>query len=200
MISWSRLLGSGVRHPLVGGHLLVGLAFGVAYTVLFQLRSVLEGIGYSSLLLPSVVDTPRMVSMFIGPVISSSPLALGMFLAFFLLRALLRRPWLAAIVFVTLGALPSILGSVRPLAVAPLDVVQFGLTIFILSRFGVLPMIVGIFASSVLPSFPLTTNLATWYAGSTLFAFGSVVALTAYALYTAIDRRPLVGEGFLERA
>jgi hypothetical protein len=38
------------------------------------------------------------------------------------------------------------------------------------------------------------------YTESTLFAFGSVVALTAYALYTAIDRRPIVAEGFLERA
>jgi hypothetical protein len=141
-----------------------------------------------------------MVATFIFPVISSSQLAMGFFFVFFLLRVVLRRPWLAAIVFTVLGALPSILGSVRPLLVGPFDMVTFGLTIFILSRFGVLPMIVGIFVSSVLPYFPLTTNLVTWYAGSTLFAFSSVVALTGYALYTAIDRRSLVSEGFLERA
>jgi len=200
MISWSRLLGGGIRHPLVGGHLLVGVAFGMAYTVLFQVRSLVEGVGYSPLALNSVVDTPRMVATFVFPVIISSQLATGFFFAFFLLRVVLRRPWLAAIVFAVLGALPSILGSVRPLLAGPLDLVTFGLTIFILSRFGVFPMIVGIFVSSVLPDFPLTTNLGTWYAGSTLFAFGSVAALTAYALYAALDRRSLVGEGFLERA
>jgi hypothetical protein len=61
-------------------------------------------------------------------------------------------------------------------------------------------MVVGILVSSVLPAFPLTTNLGTWYTGSTLFAIGAVIALTAYALYTAIDKRAIVAEGFLERA
>ena len=188
------------QHPLVAGHLLVGLAFGVAYIVLFQVRAVLVGVGYSSVLLSSVVDTPRMISTFVLPVIESSQLAMGMFFAFFLLRVLLRRPWLAAVVFIVLGTLPQILVTPEPLIAGSEGVLRFGLVIFILSRFGVLPMVVGIFVSSALPAFPLTTTLGTWYAGSTLFAFGSVVALTAYALYGAIDRRAIVAEGFLERA
>jgi serine/threonine-protein kinase len=200
LISWSRLIGGGIRHPLVGGHLLVGLAFGVAYIVLFEVRGLLQGVGYSSVLLTSVVDTPRMLSTFILPVISSSQLAMGMFFVFFLLRVLIGRPWLAAIVFIVLGALPSTLASPQPLIAGSEAVLQFGLAIFILSRFGILPMVVGIFVSTALPAFPLTTTIGTWYAASTLFAFGSLVTLTAYALYTAIDRRPLVGEGFLERA
>ena len=200
LISWSRLIAGGIRHPLVGGHLLVGLAFGVTYIVLFSMGALLQGVGYSTVLLLSVVDTPRMVSTFIVPVIRSSQLAMGMFFVFFLLRVLLRRPWLAAIVFIVLGALPSVLATPEPLIGGAEAVVQFGLAIFILSRFGVLPMVVGLFVSTALPAFPLTTNLTTWYVGSTLFAFGGVVALTAYALHTAIDRRPLVGEDFLERA
>ena len=200
MVSWSRLIGGGIRHPLVGGHLLVGLAFGVAYTVLFQVRALLEGVGYSTVAVRSISDIPRLMSTFLSPIIASSQLAMGMFFAFFLLRVLLRRPWLAAIVFVLMGALPLILGSPDPLVAGSVAVLQFGLSIFILSHFGVLPMVVGIFVSSALPSFPLTTTLATWYAESTLFAFGSVVALTAYALYTAVDRRPIIAEGFLERA
>ena len=159
-----------------------------------------QGVGYSTVLLPSVVDTPRMVSTFIVPAIRSSQLAMGMFFAFFLLRVLLRGPWRAAIVFLVLGALPSILATPEPLVGGAEAVVQFGLAIFILSRFGVLPMVVGLFVSTALPAFPLTTTIGTWYTGSTLFAFGSVVALSAYALYTAIDRRPIVAEGFLERA
>jgi len=199
MISWSRLLGGGIRHPLVGGHLLVGVAFGLAYTLLFQTLSILEGVGYAELVLNSVVDTPRMVATFIFPVVSSSQLAMGSFFAFFLLRVLLRRQWLAAIAFMIVFALPGALQAGRPVFGGASSLLGGGLAIFILIRFGVLPLMVGIYISSVLPAFPLTTNLGTWYAGSTLFALGSVVALTAYALYVAIDRRPLVGEGFLER-
>ena len=61
------------------------------------------GIGYSPLALMSVVDIPRMVAMFIIPVIGSSQLAMGMFFVFFLLRVVLRRLWLAAIVFTVAG-------------------------------------------------------------------------------------------------
>jgi len=79
-----------------------------------------------------------------------------------------------------------------------LAAVQFGLAIFILIRFGVLPMMVGVFVSTVLPNFPLTTDVSTWYAGSTMFALASVLALTAYAFYTALAGRPLFKQGFLE--
>ena len=199
MVSWSRLIGGGIRHPLVGGHLLVGLAFGVAYTVLFQVRALLVGVGYSTVLVRSIADIPQMISTFIFPVIESSQFAMGMFFVFFLLRVLLRRPWLAAIAFIVLAALPPLLASPEPLLAGSEAVLTFGSTIFIMSHFGMLPMVVGIFVSTALPAFPLTTTLTTWYAGSTLFAFGSVVALSAYALYTAIDRRTIVAEGFLER-
>jgi hypothetical protein len=81
-------------------------------------------------------------------------------LAYFLLRVLLRRGWLAALVFTMLGALPTLLGSVRPIVSGPLAAVQFGLVIVVLSRFGVLPLIAGVFVSSVGGSFPLTTTVA----------------------------------------
>ena len=40
LISWSQLLAGQLRHPLVGGHVLIGVAFGVAYALLLRsLRS-----------------------------------------------------------------------------------------------------------------------------------------------------------------
>jgi serine/threonine-protein kinase len=202
IISWSRLLGGGIAHPLVGGHLLLGTAFGLAYTILFQVRSFLDGGGYSQLRLASVVNTPQMVSTFIFPMLTATMLAMGLVFLFLLLRVLLRRPWLAAIVFGLIVVIPATLAAPSPnlVGAAVAASLQFGLLILILSRYGVLPMVVGILVSSVLPAFPLTTNLGTWYTGSTLFAIGAVIALTAYALYTAIDKRAIVAEGFLERA
>jgi hypothetical protein len=71
------------------------------------------------------------------------------------------------------------------------------LLVFILTRFGALALIVA-FAVSGLARFPLTADLTAWYAGSSLFAMASVLALTAYALYTALAGRPLFKAGFLD--
>jgi hypothetical protein len=198
MITWSRLLGGGVRDSLVGGHLLIGVAFGVAYTILFAVPPLLGAREVSAAVnLSSVVDARRMIGVFVSQLTSSIATAMGIFLLFFLLRALLRRQWLAAVVFILLLA-ASGFGTDHPLIRVPVFGVQFALAIFILIRFGVLPMMVGIFVSSILPSFPLTTDFSTWYAGSTLFALASVLALTAYAFHTAIAGRPVFKESFLE--
>ena len=72
------------------------------------------------------------------------------------------------------------------------------LLVFILTRFGVLALIVALSVSATLQDFPLTADFSTWYAGSSLFAIASVLALTAYALYTALAGRPLFRAGFLD--
>jgi hypothetical protein len=72
------------------------------------------------------------------------------------------------------------------------------LPVFILIRFGVLAPIVAFSVSLALTNFPLTTDFSAWYAGSSLFAIASVLALTAYALYTALAGRPLFKAGFLD--
>jgi hypothetical protein len=77
-----------------------------------------------------------------------------------------------------------------PLLSAPL--------VFILTRFGVLALIVALSVGTTLQDFPLTTAFSAWYAGSSLFAIASVLALTAYALYTALAGRPLFKAGFLD--
>jgi hypothetical protein len=196
MITWSCVLRRGGRHSLVGAHLLIGVAFGVAYTLLFSVRRLL-GVDVSALNLSSILDAQRMIGVFVFELTGSIAFALGLFFLFFLLRALLRRQWLAAVVFILLFAGPQAAQD-HPLIRGSVTGVQFGLAIFILIRFGVLPMMVGIFVSTMLQAFPLTTDFSAWYAGSTLFALASVLALTGYAFHTAIAGRPLFKENFLE--
>jgi len=76
---------------------------------------------------------------------------------------------------------------------------QFLAALLILTRFGLLPMMVGILVSSILPSFSMTTDFSVWHSGGTMFAMVTVLALTAYAFHTARAGRPLVPEGALER-
>ena len=127
--------------------------------------------------------------------------SLLLLLSFFLLRTMFRRTWLAAAAFIV--ALPSSFS-------VPLDSITWvfstgsqsryllALLVFILTRFGVLALIAAFSVSAALGNFPLTADFSTWYAGSSLFAMASVLALTAYALYTALAGRPLFKAGFLD--
>jgi hypothetical protein len=75
---------------------------------------------------------------------------------------------------------------------------QGALAIYTLIRFGVLPMVVGIFVSSLLPEFPVTSDFSNWYAGSNIFALVTVVVLGGWSLHTTLAGRPLFREGFLD--
>ena len=200
MVSWSRLLGGGVRDPLVGGHLLIGYAFGFGLaTVLFVSRLLGEQSGAlgRGLVLDSLLDARHMSSVFLADVLEGVFSSLILLLLLFLLRAIFRRLWIPAaaalIVISSLGAnnLAGPLGWVAP-------VLSAALTAFILIRFGVLALMAAWFVAVTLLRFPLTTDLTTWYADGSLFAVASVLALTGYALYTALAGRPLFKAGFLE--
>ena len=113
----------------------------------------------------------------------------------FLFRALFRRLWLAAAALVLLAIAVFSPTNLPDLCAGAVFAVVIT---FILIRFGVMALMAAIFVWQVLLFFPLTTDLTTWYASSSLFAIASVLALTAYAGYTALAGRPLFQAGFLE--
>ena len=122
------------------------------------------------------------------------------FSLFFLLRALLRNQWLAAAVVTILLMLFSLVDSVNhPVISEALTFVPIALILVITIRFGILAMIANFFTCAVLIEFPATTDFSTWYAGSTIFAFAVVLALTAFAFHTAVAGRPVFKAGFLEQ-
>ena len=86
----------------------------------------------------------------------------------------------------------------HPVISAALNLVPAALVIFITIRFGLLAMIASFFTTTMLIQFPVTTDFSTWYAGSTIFAFAVVLALTVFAFHTAVAGRPLFKAGFLE--
>jgi hypothetical protein len=208
MITWSRLLGGGVRDALVGGHLLIGIAFGVicallglVYRLLLeQPGAFLDTFGNLSariLRLDSMLDARHMTLVLDDELGRSifNPLILLFF--FFLLRVVFRRLWLAVTALVVVSVLFPVIFQAGFLNFV-YSLLYAMLTVCILIRFGVLALIVGFFVDYTLLSFPLTADLSTWYAGSSLFAIASVRALTAYALYTALAGRPLLKAGFLD--
>ena len=202
MIAWSRLLGGAVRDPVVGGNLLIGAAFGVATAAVFLVHNLVLDVDRVEALrldLDAVLDARHMTSLFLGTLLFYIGAALVCFFVFFLLRALLRNQWVAAAVFTILVMLFGLFDSANhPVISAALNFVPVAAILFITIRFGVLAMIASFFTTTMLIQFPVTTDFSTWYAGSTIFGFAVVLALTAFAFHTAVAGRPLFKAGFLE--
>jgi hypothetical protein len=61
-------------------------------------------------------------------------------------------------------------------------------------------MIASFVASDITVHFPVTTDLSTWYASSTLIAYALVFVLAGYAFHSALAGRALFRGGFLDEA
>jgi hypothetical protein len=61
-------------------------------------------------------------------------------------------------------------------------------------RFGWVTVVVAIFVTDVLQSYPLTVELSAWYAHPTYLALAVVIALTLYAFKVALGGRPAFGD------
>jgi hypothetical protein len=106
MIGWSRLLGGGVRDPVVGGNLLIGVAFGVGLVVFFHFRNlVLEVVPLPAGLrvnVETVVAARHAARVMLSSVVGAGVQALLLLFLFFLLRALFHNQWIAAVAFTVL--------------------------------------------------------------------------------------------------
>ena len=114
--------------------------------------------------------------------------ALAAALLFFLLRAVLRKEWLAAAVFVLIQALPSFLAG--GLISGAFVLVIAAAEIFVFLRFGLLSWVFSNYFGHCL-EFPLTTDASAWYAGTSLFVLLVLAALAVYGFRIALAGRPL---------
>ncbi len=203
MITWNRLLAGGFRDPKVGGHVLVGVAWGIGIALCSLFGSLYlehHGLfGVASYTLNLVLDARHMTKEILSTLIWQIGDALFVVFLLILLRVLLRRQWLAiAVVIILFGGVGTFLFSGHPVIGALLTVLFILPFVAGTLWFGILPVIVACFVSFLLGEIPLTTDLSTWYAGTTVSAVAIVLALTAYAFHTAVAGRPLFKAGFLE--
>jgi serine/threonine-protein kinase len=208
MISWSRVLSGGFRDPLVGAHLLFGVASGIGLAFIHAgtlLAAEHYGIIYGQVFGGAYsldanllfLDTRGLAGGLLLGLINR--IAAGMLLTFvfMLLRVLLRRQWLAAAGLILLwgllgfgaaynwvGALPGILFA----ALFAATLLRFG---------GLLPTIICFFVGNEL-TVSLSSDFSVWYASATVFLLVVTLALTAYAFHTAVAGRPLFRAGFLD--
>jgi hypothetical protein len=194
LISWNRLLSGRLRDPLLGGDLLVGVVVGIVSCLLLALGTLAapfaEPLG-PRVLNPqltigagaSFADWVKLLGSAVGGGLSQT-------FVLFLLWVLLKRRWLAVLLFVTMQFLVSGSGALFPVRDVLL-VLVYGLWGYTVMRFGVVTAVTFVFTWIVLAHFPLTADLSAWYATSALLTMASVLALAIYGFRTTLAGRPL---------
>ena len=194
IVSWSRCLAGKLRDPLVGGDILIGVAFGVFWSLMFQaMYAISQSLG--ELPNPAGLDilsgTRYVVGGFVSQVGVGIMSALSAFFLVFLLRLALRRDWLAAAAFVAASVLAKTLGG-GELWVIPFWVLVYVVFALLLLRYGIVPLIVGILTANCLLNAPLTLDFSSWYAATSIVGLLVFLAIAIYGFRCAVAGKSLI--------
>jgi hypothetical protein len=204
LVSWSRLLAGGFRDPTVGRDVLAGCLYGalvVCYTRLWWF--IPSWFGYPPPQLESGPDWQFLGGRALIAGISNGTV-FSLFFAFlflfflFLFRAVLRREWVAGVAMVLF--LPTLIFALTGSPfVLVMTMILNGATVFLITRLGLLAMVVSVaLQTCFLQTFPLTTNASAWYAGLSLSGILLMAAIACYGFYTSLGGRPMFGSAALE--
>jgi serine/threonine-protein kinase len=200
LITWSRVQSGRFLDPLVGRDILIGATASVLVLALFsgmQLGSQLLGnpLPPSTSLAPESLLGGRHVIARILWFKFILEMSVPLLMTIVLLRLLLRNAWLAVGAFVVLWTL--IVGLGNPLWTSwVILALYFLLHAVLLTRFGLVAFLAGIYGYHLLIRLPVTANLSAWYSGAGLVAVTVVVGLAVFGFWTSLGGRPLLGKGF----
>jgi predicted Ser/Thr protein kinase len=188
LISWNRLLAGRFRDPMVGGHLLMGVALGILALAAVNVLFPLPFLATFAPFLPW--SNAGLLSRWFELAIIAMAGGLSYALLMNLISIPIRSRWLAGALFVLVGTLVLVPGYGR-LSVATVARPAIVITIaaVALIRFGILAMVAACYTYYTVLYFPLTTNWSAWYAHATLLAIATLVALALYGFVTTLTRR-----------
>jgi len=211
LVGWSRLLAGRLRDPLVGRHVLLGLAFASLNNILWCpliLWAIKTGI-FGPFPNGEILDPLRGGRYALGAIFSVPWIVLAWtaiyLLVFMLLRMVLRKQWLAAIGYCAIfGGLTgfnwTVLGQsgtsqVGAFAIGMAVALVGSITaIFVLIRFGILALIAMGTFDQLMGAYPLTTDVSAPYFTSTLIAPIVLMAIGLYAFKVSLAGRPLFSD------
>jgi serine/threonine protein kinase len=204
IISWTRMLSGQFRDPVLGRDLLLGSLFGVTSAVLEHLQPLVEAALGRPPMRPFVIAAPFTIEGVRGALATvfyhltqSLSNSLLIFFLFFVVRLVLRKNWLAAVVTSLLFCIPS-LGAQNPLIDALFTAPFFLAYLFILYRFGLVALAALYFTDQLADSMPITTPLNAWYAEGGLVAVAAILALAFYSFEISRADKPLFGSSVLD--
>ena len=195
LVTWTRLLAGRWRDPLVGRDVLFGTLLGLVYLLLFQgffLANVYHGGGPESLLDGTNLKGARYwAASFVGHLDSAVGGALFFFLLLFVLRAILRKQWLAGAVLVLIFV------GVRWHGAGPWYTPFFLLAIWttlvvVMLRFGLFATMCLVFLIDTPLDTLFTTDFTAWY-GQSSWVFVAIVSVAAiWGFRTSLGGRTLI--------
>jgi serine/threonine-protein kinase len=201
MITWSRVLAGRFRDPLVGRDLLLGVMFGMAYltsVVIFEyiaLRGGFPAFADGSLLvLSGFRGFARTIG---GNLFSGIGAGLLFFLTLFLLKALLKRGWLAGIVWVLGWTAVQVTQVNRGspsayIATSVFWAVLFAMFVIILLWFGFFALLVTLFAFNSMEGSFFTADFSAWYGETSLAVVILISAIAIAGFKLALAGRSLL--------
>ena len=194
IISWSRLLSGQFRDPVVGRDILFGVMLGVLWIAIFFIRTIPEmRMGASPLFGSSDYLTGGRQAL--GNWLIQIPGSIIFTLLFFFLllglKSLLRKDWLAAIVFVAVYALPQAFSGSYLSIELPTQVIVYAVALLIVYRFGLVPLACAIFTINMLANVPFTSDPSAWYFIDCVLALLSIVGLGGWGFYHSLGGEPV---------
>jgi serine/threonine-protein kinase len=193
IVSWSRILSGKLRDPLVGGDILIGVAFGLFWLLLFELIFLydqMRGGTPNPGALDALLGMRFMAAGFLGQPASAVVSAFGAFFLMFLLRLVLRKQWLAAAAFVTIFVADKSLAA-DELWVVPVFVVVYAVFALLLLRYGIVPLIVSVLTADCLLNAPVTLDFSSWYIVSSLVSLFLFLGIAFYGFRCTVAGKPL---------
>ncbi len=203
LISWTRLVSGRFSDPLVGRDILVGGLVGSFTAVTCHLTNALPAwvnlhgetpIGGDT----STLGSPlQVLGAFFGQQTNAIFPAFALMFLLFLARTTLRRYWLAVVATGLLYAIIN-LGAENFGIETPNVILTAALCTFLLVRFGILALAIGLFVQTLLLSYPLTLDFSRWYASRSAFVLAVLVGMALYGFRSALASRPIVARGLLD--
>ncbi len=195
LVTWTRLLAGRWRDPLVGRDVLFGTLLGLVYLLLFQgyfFANLFHGGGPESLLDATSLKGARYwASSLIGHLDGSVGGALFFFLLLFVLRAILRKQWLAGLVFVLMFV------GMRWAGHGPWYTPLFLLAIWttlvvVMLRFGLFATMCLVYLIDTPLQTLFTTDFTAWYGQSSWVFVAIVIAAAVWGFRTSLGGRTLI--------
>jgi hypothetical protein len=201
IISWSRLMAGQVRDPLVGRDVLYGVLLGMGWALIFSIFYLLRlragdapALGTTDYLL----GARHVLGSWLWHLAVSVQGTLLFFFVMFVLRVILRKPWLAALTFVAVWTAIKTVGSHHILIDVSTFAAIYAIAAFVILRFGFIALATGMFTVDLLLNIPITTNLSAWYTGGSLFVLLTVIGLAVWGCYAALAGQKIWKENLFE--
>jgi serine/threonine-protein kinase len=189
LVSWSRVVMGRLRDPLVGRDVLFGVILGVVWMLIFEVAQLLTmGKGGPPQFFSTsyLLGGRHVLEAFLFRIPDSIEATLLFFFLLFVLRVVLRKEWLAAIVFVAIWVTLKTLGSDYPWIEGTAYALLYGGATIVVFRVGFVTLGVGIFTTELLSNVPLTLDFSAWYWSSAWLPMLGIGALAVWGFYNAL--------------